>query len=110
VSLEAEGVTRLASPGQSLRRYLIPALLGTLGGLVPGAGVGVAAVVFKVLAGTVVGASMTAIGDRLIGDGCNSYLSQYRHLRYRFERSPELAQPIDAVARRVEEVFGRPLG
>jgi hypothetical protein len=107
---EARGIEQFARPGQMLRKYLIPAAFGVLGSLLPVPPVvGAGAVLLKLFAGTTVGASLTALGDRLAGDGVNSYVSQYKKLAWNFSRDPALATPLAAIGATVERVFGRPL-
>ncbi len=107
---EAQGIKRVAQPGATLRKYLIPAALGVLGSLLPvPAAAGATAIILKLFAGTAVGASLTALGDKLVGDGLNSYVSQYKKLSWSFGHDPALAKPLAAIGETVERVFGRPL-
>jgi hypothetical protein len=106
---KAEGITNVASRGQRLRRYVIPTVLSLAADVVPIPGKTLLGGIFKSLAEHGLADSAKALGDALIGRGCNSYISKYMSLRYDFSKTEELAQPLAAIAARVEEVFGRPL-
>lgn len=106
---KADGIVQAASPGKSLRKFVIPTVLSTAADFVPIPGKGTLGAVFKVLAQITLGTSTNALAELLTADGGNSYMTQYLRLLRDFKKTEELAQPISAIAGRVEEVFGRPL-
>lgn len=109
IDRNAEGIKKLASRSERLRQYIIPTALSLAADAVPIPGKTLLGRVFKALAERGIADSAKALGDALIGRGCNSYISQYISLRYDFSNTEELAKPLAAIGARVEEVFGRPL-
>lgn len=105
-----KGIERIGGVGEKLKKYIVPALLSTVAGLVAGpVGVGAVALVSNVLIETATSASASAIGDALLGEGVNSYIAQYRTLRFALLEDPALAQPAGRIADQVQAVFGRTL-
>jgi hypothetical protein len=106
---KAEGIRNVAAPGARLRQYVIPAALSLAADAVPVPGKTFLGRVCKSLAERGISDSAKALGDVLVGRGCNSYISQYMSLKYDFKNRAELAQPLAAIGTQVEAVFGRQL-
>jgi hypothetical protein len=105
---KAAGITKVASVKDRVREYVIPAVVSVIADFVPLPGKTLLGGVLTSLAEHTIGESAKALGDALLGRGCNSYMSQYRSLRLNFLNTAELAQPLAAIGARVERVFGRP--
>lgn len=106
----AEGIKALGSRSQAMKEYLIPAAVGAITGLAPLTfGVGVVALLCKALGGVATGATARVVGDKLVKSGFNTYISQYRNLRWEFAHEEALRQPMAALESQVERVFGRRL-
>lgn len=108
---EAEGIKVLTSRTRTARTYLIPAVLKGLVKAVPDAiGLGgLWAVLYGVLRETGVEASIPFLSDRLLGEGCDSYISQYKSLKWDLQHDDAVKAPLAKVAEQVERVFGRKL-
>jgi hypothetical protein len=108
---EAEGIRAVRGVGERIKKYTVPALLTVVAGLapIPVAAGAAAALAYKVVIGTAAGAAAQALGDRLLGIGMNSYISEYKSLRFALADDPALALPAARIADQVERVFGRTL-
>lgn len=67
------------------------------------------AVVYGVLRETGVEASIPFLSDRLLGEGCDSYISQYKSFKWDLQNDDAVKAPLAKVAEQVERVFGRRL-
>ena len=65
--------------------------------------------VFSVLRETGVEASIPFLSDRLLEKGCDSYISQYKNLKWDFQYDDAVKGTLARVSTQVEHVFGRPL-
>jgi hypothetical protein len=106
---KAEGIVEVGSSGSKFRKFVIPTVLDAAASFIPLPGVGALGAVFKVLGNIAIGTSTNALAELLTAGGGNSYITQYLRLQRDFKKTEELAQPISAIAGRVEEVFGRSL-
>jgi hypothetical protein len=106
---KADGIVAAATSGSKFRKFVIPTVLGTAADLIPIPGAGSLGAVFKILGKIAIGTSTNALAELLTAGGGDSYITQYLRLTRDFKKTAELAQPISAIAGRVEEVFGRPL-
>lgn len=105
----AEGIKVLTSKTRSARTYLIPALLKGLAKAIPENlpfGIGK---VYTVLRETASEASIPFISDYLLGEGCDTYISQYQSLKWDFQKDDAVKAPLATLADHVEKVFGRQL-
>jgi hypothetical protein len=108
---EAEGIKLLTSKSRTARTYLVPAVLKGLAKAIPdvlGAGA-IARVVYSVLRETGVEASIPFLSDRLLGEGCDSYISQYKSLQWDLQHDDAIKAPLAKLSEQVERVFGRKL-
>jgi hypothetical protein len=107
---EDAGIKKL-SRARSARSCLIPAILKGLATAIPKAlGVGAAwEVVYNVLRETTTQASIPFLSDLLQGKDCNSYINQYKSLKWDLQKDPDLKVPLASLSEHVSRVFGRPL-
>jgi hypothetical protein len=107
---QAEGI-RVLTRKRSARTYLIPAILKGLAKAIPEAlGVGKAwEVVYAVLKETASEVAIPFVSDKLLEDGCDSYISQYKSLKWDLRNDDAVTQPLARLSDHVEKVFGRPL-
>jgi hypothetical protein len=107
---EAEGIQVLTRRGMA-STYLIPALLKGLAKAIPEA-LGVSRVwdvLYAALREAGVEASIPFLSDRLLAGGCDSYISQYRSLKWDLRNDDAVRKPLRALGDQVQRVFGRPL-
>jgi hypothetical protein len=108
---EAEGIKVLSSKSRTARTYLVPAVLKGLAKAIPdvvGAG-GILKVLYSVLRETGVETSIPFLSDRLLGEGCDSYISQYKSLKWDLQHDDSIKAPLAKLSDQVERVFGRKL-
>lgn len=108
---EAEGIKALTSRMRTSRTYLIPAVLKGLAKAIPEViGVGpLWRVVYSVLRETGIEASIPFLSDRLLGEGCDSYISQYKSLKWDLKKDDSVKVPLANLSDQVQRVFGRNL-
>ncbi len=108
---EAEGIKVLTSKARTVRTYLVPAVLKGLVKAIPDAiGVGqLWTVLYSVLRETGVEASIPFLSDRLLGEGCDSYISQYKSLKWDLQHDDAVRTSLARLSAQVERVFGRSL-
>jgi hypothetical protein len=105
---QAAGINVL-SKKRSVRSYLVPAVFKALAAALPKA-LGVQPVwevVYSVLRDTATEASIPFLSDRLQGRDCDSYITQYKSLKWDFQHDPSLRIPLAGIAEHAERVFGR---
>jgi hypothetical protein len=108
---EAEGIKLLTSKSRTARTYLVPAVLKGLAKAIPevlGAG-SIVKVLYSVLRETGVEASIPFLSDRLLGEGCDSYISQYKSLKWDLQHDDSIKTPLAKLSDQVERVFRRKL-
>jgi hypothetical protein len=107
---EAEGIRVLTRRGRAAT-YLIPALLKGLAKAVPETlGVGkLWDVLYAAVREAGIEASIPFLGDRLLAGGCDSYISQYRSLKWDLRNDDAVKKPLRTLGEQVHRVFGRPL-
>ena len=108
---EAEGIKVLKSRTRTARTYLIPAVLKGLAKAIPDV-IGVRPmwrVVYSVLHETGIEASIPFLSDRLLGEGCDSYISQYKSLKWDLQKDEAVKAPLAKLSEQVQRVFGRTL-
>jgi hypothetical protein len=105
---EADGIKTLTSRARSVRTYLIPAILKGAAKAIPGAWE-LGGVVYEVLRETALEASIPLLGDLLLQKGCDSYISQYKSLKWDLENDDAVKMPLARLSEQVEYVFARPL-
>lgn len=102
----AEGIRSLTGRTRTVASYVLPAMMGTVGGTLGTAGLGA-------LAGLLVGVGVTVaaevIGDRLKSEGHRSLLTQYKKIKWSLAHEPNLRQPLSMLGDRVAKVFGKKL-
>jgi hypothetical protein len=111
IEKQSQGIKPPESHLRRSRAYLIPAFLKGLAKAVPEAlGFGkIADAVWTVLREAGIEASVPFLSDRLMGEGCDSYISQYKNLKWEFQKDDSVRVPLAKLSERVEQVFGRPL-
>ncbi len=107
---EAKDIKPLASSGRTARTYLVPAVLKGLVKAIPEVlGVGkIWDVLYSVLRETGV-ESLPFLSDRLLGEGCDSYISQYKSLKWNLGDDPAIKTSLARLSDQVRNVFGREL-
>ena len=108
---QAAGVKVRKSGARKSMSYLVPAVLKTLVKAVSTA-FGADKVidsVWTVLRETGVEASVPYLSDRLLNEGCDSYISQYTSLKWDFQNEDAVQFPLTKLSEQVELVFGRRL-
>lgn len=108
---EAAGIKVLSARAGRSRTYVVPALLKAGAGLVPkalGLG-GLADAVYQIVRDTASDASVGFLSGRLLGAGCDSYISEYQSFKWDLAQDDAVKQPLARLAQQVERVFGRPL-
>ncbi|MGH9871392.1 MAG: hypothetical protein ACRD9S_02870 [Pyrinomonadaceae bacterium] len=105
----AAGIKELTSKNRRARTYLIPAFLKGLAKVIPESlpfGIGK---VYTVLRETASEASIPFISDYLLGEGCDTYISQYQSLKWDFQKDDAVKTTLATLTEQVERVFGRQL-
>lgn len=106
---EAAGI-KVPKKGQKARAYLIPALKGLAKAIPEVTGLGkLWDVVASVLRETGTEVSIPYLSERFLGEGCDSYISQYRNLKFEFNEEDSVRVPFAKVADQVMRVFGQKL-
>jgi len=106
--------TGIKEPKSKMRKtvsYMLPAILKAFAKAIPTA-LGVDKVleaVWGVLRDTGVEATVPFLSDRLLGEGCDSYISQYKSLKWDFQNEDAVQVPLSKLSAQVEQVFGRRL-
>ena len=108
---EAAGIKLLRHGARPARSYLIPAVLKGLVKAIPEVvGVGkVWELVYSVFRETAAEASIPYLSDKLQAGDCNSYISQYKSLKWDLQDDPAVRVPLATLSEHVSRVFGRPL-
>jgi hypothetical protein len=106
---EALGIKALTSSTRSARTYLIPAILKGIVKAIPETIPVLGPIVFSVLREVAVESSIPFISDKLLGAGCDSYISQYKSMKFDFEKNEAVRAPLAKLSAKVETVFGRKL-
>jgi len=111
IEKQSEGIDPPKPAFRRSKAYLIPAFLKGLAKAIPEVlGVGkIAEAVWTVFRETGIEASVPYLSDRLQGEGCDSYISQYKNLKWDFQKDDAVRVPLSKLSERVEQVFGRPL-
>jgi hypothetical protein len=107
---EAAGIKALTRR-QSAKSYLVPAVLKGLSEVVPRT-LGLSPpweIVYGVLRGATIEASIPFLSDLLHCEDCDSYITQYRSLKWSLQDDPAVRVPLANLAEHVSRVFGRPL-
>jgi hypothetical protein len=108
---EAAGIKIITRNARKARTYLIPAILKGLAQAIPAA-LGVDKlwnVLYSIGKEAAVEFTIPWLGDRLLADGCDSYISQYQNLKWNLQNEDAVRQPLANLADHVERVFGRKL-
>lgn len=107
----AAGIQQTRSRLRRPRAYVIPAVLQSTVQILPrvlGVG-GLAEVVFGLVREAAGQASVNVLCDSLAVNGCNSYLSVYKSLKWDLQNEDSIRATFADLADRVEAVFGRTL-
>jgi hypothetical protein len=105
IELEVEGIKKISGPRKAAV-YVIPAILSAAAGAALG---DVTGVVYKVLLSAGSSIAIKHLGELLLTVGVNSYISEYKTLKWDIRNEPELKKPLSRLADQVQHVFGRPL-
>jgi hypothetical protein len=108
---QAADIKTLQGRTRRARSYLIPAVLKGLVKAIPEAlGFGkIWDVVYTVLRETTAEASIPFLSDKLQGSDCDSYISQYKSLKWDFENDLAVQVPFSRLSEQIVRVFGRPI-
>jgi hypothetical protein len=111
IEKRSEGIDPPKSAFRRSKVYLIPAFLKGLAKAIPEVlGVRkIAEAVWTLLREAGIEASVPYLSDRLLDEGCDSYISQYKNLKWDFQKDEAVRVPLAKLSERVEQVFGRPL-
>jgi hypothetical protein len=108
---QAAGITVVSHRMRPARSYLVPAILKGLVKAIPEQ-LGVSILwetVYNVLRETAAEASVAILSDKLHTEDCDSYLSQYKSLKWNLQDDPAVRVPLATLSEHVSRVFGRPL-
>jgi hypothetical protein len=98
-------------PKRTARFYWTPAILKGIASAIPAAlGVGwLWTMLYSIARETATEVTIPFVTDRLLANGCDSYISEYNSLKWDFQNDDSVKQPLSKLASQVENVFGRPL-
>jgi hypothetical protein len=108
---QAAGIKAVSHRMRPARSYLVPAILKGLVKAIPEV-LGVSKLcetVYSVLRETGAEASIAIVSDKLQTEDCDSYLSQYKSLKWDLQDDPAVRVPWATLSEHASRVFGRPL-